>query len=148
MITIKNKSALAKMEHAGTILSGIFENMKELIKPGVSTLEIDEWIEKQLRAEGMVPRSKGYCSYKHASCISINDVVIHGVPDSEIMKANADISNRGGGETEVFAKLSGKKKKIYSSSKFKKTQEVAEDDMPTPNNSSFVKVIINKLFGL
>jgi len=91
MIIVKNKSSLAKMEKAGLILSGIFERMVEHIRPGVSTLEIDTWIEKQLRQQGMVPRSKGYRGYLHASCISVNDVVIHGVPSADVILKSGDL---------------------------------------------------------
>lgn len=91
MIVIKNKSALAKMEKAGHILAALFVQLPELVRPGVSTLEIDTWIEQQLRASGMVARTKGYCGYRHASCVSVNDTVIHGIPSSEIILKNGDV---------------------------------------------------------
>lgn len=91
MIVIKNKSALAKMEKAGQLLSALFVQLPEFVRPGVSTLEIDTWVDKQLHAAGMVARTKGYRGYKHASCISVNDTVIHGIPSSTIILKSGDI---------------------------------------------------------
>ncbi|MFC1845746.1 type I methionyl aminopeptidase [Candidatus Dependentiae bacterium] len=91
MITIKNKSSLAKMEKAGRLLSEMFEELSSLISPGITTLEIDTWIEKQLRSKGLVARAKGYRGYKHVSCISVNDAVIHGVPSSELRLKSGDL---------------------------------------------------------
>lgn len=91
MIVIKNKSALAKMEKAGQLLAAIFQQLPEWVRPGVSTLEIDSWIEQQLRASGMAVRTKGYRGYKHASCISVNDTVIHGIPSSKVVLGEGDV---------------------------------------------------------
>lgn len=91
MITIKNKLSLAKMEKAGQLLSELFSELPELVRPGVSTLEIDTWIEEQLCSKGLAPRTKGYRGYLHASCISVNDGVIHGVPNSDVVLKDGDI---------------------------------------------------------
>ena len=91
MITIKNKSALAKMEQAGKLLLEVMHDVAALLKPGVSTLEIDTWIEKELRAKGLVPRTKGYSGYKHASFISVNDGLIHGVPHADLILQDGDL---------------------------------------------------------
>jgi len=91
MITIKNKASIAKMEKAGQLLCEVLQNVSSLIKPGASTLEIDTWIEKELRAKGLVPRAKGYSGYQHASCISVNDAVIHGIPSSDLILKNGDL---------------------------------------------------------
>lgn len=91
MITIKNKSSLAKMEEAGRLLSEIFGELVSILRPGVSTLEIDTWIERQLRSKGLAPRSKGYLGYRHASCVSVNDAVIHGVPSSKLILKSGDL---------------------------------------------------------
>ena len=91
MITIKKKSLIVKMEKAGKLLSEVFRDISFLIKSGTSTLDIDAWIEKQLCEKGLVPRSKGYSGYLHASCISVNDAVIHGVPSSNFILKNGDL---------------------------------------------------------
>lgn len=82
MITIKNKSSIQKMEEAGRLLSKIFDDIAEQVRPGISTLEIDSWIASKLKASGLVSMTKGYKTYKHSSCISLNDEVVHGVPQA------------------------------------------------------------------
>jgi methionyl aminopeptidase len=91
MIVIKNKAALSKMEKAGELLSDLFVQMAQLVQSGVSTLDIDTWIEQRLRTSDMVPRTKGYRGYRHASCISLNDTVIHGIPSSTIILHDGDV---------------------------------------------------------
>lgn len=80
MIHIKNDLSIQTMAYAGNILSDIFDQMKDIIAPGVSTAFIDAWIEKQLMLHKLVSCTKGYHGYQHASCISVNDEVVHGVP--------------------------------------------------------------------
>ncbi len=91
MITIKNKASIRKMEEAGTLLAAIFFDISALIKPGISTLEIDAWIEQQLKARGLISKMKGYRGYRHVSCISINDVVVHGVPHKQSILREGDL---------------------------------------------------------
>ena len=91
MITIKNKFSLEKMKQAGRLLSEVLWGVGDLIRPGISTLEIDTWIEQQVRARGLVPRTKGYLGYQHASCVSVNDAVIHGVPAADIILKSGDL---------------------------------------------------------
>lgn len=91
MIIIKNKQAIVKMTKAGSLLSKIFENLADKIKPGVSTLDLDAYIEHCHKQLGLVPRSKGYRGYQHASCISINDEVVHGVPSAKRILTEYDL---------------------------------------------------------
>lgn len=83
MITIKNKIAISKMETAGRLLSKILHDVSELIKPGISTLEIDSWIAAKLSENELQSKAKGYRGYRHVSCISVNEEVVHGVPKAE-----------------------------------------------------------------
>lgn len=80
MITIKNKLSIQKMRTAGQALAEVFDAIKDVIVPGISTLELDAWIDNELKKHNLVSQTKGYKSYKHVSCISINDEVVHGVP--------------------------------------------------------------------
>ncbi len=86
MITIKNKSSIRKMEEAGIKLSGLFDDLASVVKAGSTTLFLNEWIEQQLRTRGLVSRMKGYMGYPHASCISVNDEVVHGVPSGRVLQ--------------------------------------------------------------
>lgn len=91
MIHIKNKLSIEKMAQAGSLLSDILVGVEALIKPGVSTAEMDAWIESQLREKGLVSSVKGYMGYRHVSCISVNDVVVHGVPQADCIVQTGDL---------------------------------------------------------
>ncbi len=83
MITIKNKHSILKMEIAGTRLVEVFDAVRLLIRPGITTLALDEWIEDQLHKKELVSKTKGYLGYRHVSCVSLNDEVVHGVPNAQ-----------------------------------------------------------------
>lgn len=91
MIHIKDKLSIQKMAQAGSLLSGILASVEQLVKPGVSTAEIDAWIESQLKAKGLVSSVKGYMGYRHVSCISVNDVVVHGIPRADCFLKLGDL---------------------------------------------------------
>ncbi len=91
MITIKNKLSIRKMEKAGQLLAEIFEDIGPLIRPGISTLKLNEKIECELRKKGLISKTKGYKGYKHASCISVNDEVVHGVPSADKILCQGDL---------------------------------------------------------
>lgn len=88
---IKNKESLRKMGQAGKLLVEIFDEIVSLIKPDVSTLELDSEIERLIKNKGLVSRTKGYRGYRYASCISINDEVVHGIPSAQKKLKNGDL---------------------------------------------------------
>ncbi len=90
-MVIKSKQALEKMRTAGKLLADIFENINPIIRPGVSTAAIDAWIEEELQKRQLVSQSKGYKGYRHVSCISVNDVVVHGIPSAQIILQKGDL---------------------------------------------------------
>lgn len=89
MIKIKNKRALENMRIAGERLAKIFENVADIITPGMTTGELDRRIDSLIREQGLRPECLGYGGYKHATCISVNDVIVHGVP-SDLKMKNGD----------------------------------------------------------
>jgi methionyl aminopeptidase len=91
MIHIKNKLSIQKMAQAGSLLSEILSAAEEIIRPGVSTAELDAWIEQQLQEKGLISSVKGYMGYRHVSCISVNDEVVHGVPSSDRLLQLGDL---------------------------------------------------------
>jgi len=91
MIVIKDNNACRKMKEAGTLLSQLFDELVVCIEPGMSTLELDSIIEKKLVNRQLVSQSKGYMGYRHASCISLNDEVVHGVPHEERIISTGDL---------------------------------------------------------
>lgn len=90
MIKVKNKQALEKMKTAGQALAQIMDEVSSRLVPGATTLEIDRFIEKMMILRSLKPVCKGYAGYKHATCISLNDVVIHGVPSDKIVLKSGD----------------------------------------------------------
>lgn len=89
-ITIKNKAAIEKMRVAGHALALVMASIGDHVKVGKNTLDLDQIIEEKMRAGGLKPECKGYGTYKHATCISVNDVVVHGIPSKEIILKSGD----------------------------------------------------------
>ncbi len=91
MIIIKSKQELDLMREAGKVCGQILRDLKDLIKPGISTLEIDRFVEKTVREHGMTAAEKGYCGYPASVCVSINDEVVHGIPSKKRHLKEGDI---------------------------------------------------------
>lgn len=90
MITIKSASQIDKMKKAGEIVALTHELMKKNVCDGVTTKELDRIAEEFIRSKGAIPSFKNYNGYPASICASINDVVIHGIPDNTRLK-NGDI---------------------------------------------------------
>jgi len=88
---IKSKQAIERMTQAGQLLADIFEEVASVVQAGATTESIDTWIALNLKKRGMVSQSKGYRGYKHVSCISVNDVVVHGVPSAKTILQKGDL---------------------------------------------------------
>lgn len=91
MIHIKNKVSLQKMEQAGRLLSSIFDAMGPRIVPGSTTQDIELWIASELIRLGLKSKSLGYMGYRHVSCISVNDEVVHGIPSEKKILYKGDL---------------------------------------------------------
>ena len=91
MIAIKNKHSLQKMEQAGKLLNEIFQMIAPKVQLGISTLDLDTLIAKLIQEKGLVSKTKGYMGYKHSSCISLNDEVVHGVPSGKKILSGGDL---------------------------------------------------------
>ncbi|MFH0739741.1 MAG: type I methionyl aminopeptidase [bacterium] len=86
MITIKTEKEIAIMREAGKILASIMEKAKEMVKSGVATLEIDRFSEALILQYGAESAFKNYEGFPTVSCCSVNDMVVHGVPNSQTLK--------------------------------------------------------------
>ena len=86
MITRKSKREIEKMREAGKLLAKTHKEIAKIIKPGITTLEIDEFVEDYLRKHGAIPEQKGYKGFPYATCASINDEICHGFPRDEKLK--------------------------------------------------------------
>ena len=98
MVSIKNEKEIVLMEQVGKIVAEFYEELEKEIKPGISTLELDSQAEKIMKKLGGIPAQKGYNpgikgvpTFKHATCISVNDEVIHGVPVRDKIIKNGDL---------------------------------------------------------
>ena len=91
MITIKNKEHIAKMRDAGKIVAEVLALMKEHVEPGVSTWELDEIAENYIRKCGAVPTFLGYGGFPASICASINEQVVHGIPNRNCILNEGDI---------------------------------------------------------
>jgi methionyl aminopeptidase len=91
-IRIYTPDDFAGMRTAGRLAADILDRIADHVVPGVTTLELDEIILGMIRAAGAISATIGYKGYRHASCISINHVVCHGIPSEKRLKAG-DILN-------------------------------------------------------
>lgn len=79
-IKIKTPEQIEKMRRAGALLASCHREIAKIIKPGISTWEINEFVEHFLAEHKATPEQKGYMGYEYATCASINDEVCHGFP--------------------------------------------------------------------
>ena len=91
MIIIKNKRAIETMRQAGMLLAQVFDSIAPSVKAGASTLAIEELIVAELARRELKAESLGYRGYRHNSCISINDEVVHGVPHEDKILHDGDL---------------------------------------------------------
>lgn len=80
MIIIKTEEEIQKMKKAGELLAEVHREIKKMIKPGITTMEIDSFVEGFLKERGAYPEQKGYQGYPYATCASVNDEICHGYP--------------------------------------------------------------------
>lgn len=86
MITLRSPQAIERMRIAGRITAEARAFAGSLVKPGVSTREIDRRVEAFIRAQGAVPSFLNYNGYPASVCISVNDELIHGIPGKRVLK--------------------------------------------------------------
>jgi len=80
LIILKRPEEIEKMAMAGEIVGSAIQLAGERLKPGLNTREIDNWIEDYIRLKEAIPSFKGYHGFPYASCISINEEIVHGMP--------------------------------------------------------------------
>lgn len=91
-ITLFDPSDFAGMHAAGALASQILDEIGVHVYPGQTTAVLDKFIQDQVEAAGAISATIGYKGYQHASCISINHVVCHGIPSDKRLK-DGDILN-------------------------------------------------------
>lgn len=86
MITIKSEREIELMRHAGMLVSKMHQFIEPYIKAGITTKELDRLCEEFIRSNDAVPTCKGYEGYPATLCTSVNDTVVHGIPDGYKLK--------------------------------------------------------------
>jgi len=90
MIPRKTPVELSKMRQAGKIIGSLFEHIIPMVQPGITTLQLDIEAEMFILMNNAIPAFKGYRGYPATMCTSINECIIHGIPDNTVLK-NGDI---------------------------------------------------------
>lgn len=91
MIILKSKEEVAKITKASRIVAESLEAVRAYLKPGMTTKELDRFVEKQIRERGGTPAFKGYRNYPATLCISVNEEVVHGIPSPDKVIKEGDI---------------------------------------------------------
>ncbi len=91
MIILKSRQEIEKIRKACMIVATVLEDIRDMIKPGVSTQALDEFAEKLIVTSGALPAFKGYRGYPKTLCTSLNDEVVHGIPSKDVYLREGDI---------------------------------------------------------
>ena len=92
MINLKTTRELRCMRDAGKISQEALLKAGEAVRPGVSTLELDKIVRRTIEKAGAVPSFLGYGGFPASACISVNNVVIHGIPSAHEILKEGDLS--------------------------------------------------------
>lgn len=74
------------MAASGKILAAVIMDLRERVRPGATTGELDRWLESRIRDAGCIPSFKGYHGFPAAACISVNEEVVHGIPGERVLQ--------------------------------------------------------------
>jgi methionyl aminopeptidase len=102
MITLKSPREIEAMEEAGKILADIHVALRDFIKPGMNTMEINNFVQKRIEDAGAIAEQIGYEGYEFATCMSLNDEICHGFPskkeilkDGDLLKVDTVVNYKG-----------------------------------------------------
>ena len=99
MIIIKSKQEIDLMRESGKVTGYILNTLADFIKPGISTMDVDRYVEDTIRKHKMIPTFKGYGGFPGSACVSINEEGVHGIPDKKRMIHEGDIVSVDVGST-------------------------------------------------
>ncbi len=91
-IILKSEREIDLMRSAGQIVATVLERLKSEVRPGITTQELDDVAVKEVTRLGGTPSFKGYRGYPANICVSINDEIVHGIPDQRVVKAGDVVS--------------------------------------------------------
>ena len=99
MIIRKSRYEISLMETAGSIVAEVLNELKNAVKPGISTFELDKIAENIIIKNHAIPTFKGYHGFPASICASINEQVVHGIPSKEVILKEGDIISLDVGAT-------------------------------------------------
>mgnify|MGYP003290337608 CR=1 FL=1 len=86
MVTIKSEREIELMKHAGQILGNTLKLLEESVKPGITTAELDKIAYEYIKSNDSIPSFKGYNGFPASICASVNNEVVHGIPDNRVLR--------------------------------------------------------------
>lgn len=95
----KSAAEIEAMREAGRVSAKVLRMVGDIIRPGISTLELDAYVENLIRLEGGVPSFKGLYGFPGSICVSLNDMVVHGIPSKDVVLQSGDIVSIDTGAT-------------------------------------------------
>lgn len=91
MIYVKNEKEIDLIRESCKVVKETLQFVESRIKAGMSTKEIDELVERYIRSSGAIPSCLGYGGFPASACVSVNEMVVHGIPDHETILKDGDI---------------------------------------------------------
>ena len=92
MIILKSHDEIERMAVAGRIVAEVLEEIRSIVAPDVTTLDLDKFAESYIKSKGATPAFKGYRGFPASVCTSVNEQVVHGIPSSERLREGDIIS--------------------------------------------------------
>lgn len=92
MIILKSKEEIECLKKSNRVVAHILNDIREIVKPGITTLELDTYAEKKIRQSEGVPAFKGYRNFPANLCVSINEQIVHGIPGPRRLKEGDIVS--------------------------------------------------------
>jgi methionyl aminopeptidase len=92
MIILKSPDEIKSMAQSCSIVAKTLDAIKTLVKPGITTEEIENFADAYIRANNAVPAFKGYRGYPASICTSVNNEIIHGIPSDRVLKEGDIVS--------------------------------------------------------
>ncbi|WMJ80361.1 type I methionyl aminopeptidase [Clostridium sp. MB40-C1] len=92
MIIIKNNKEIEYMRQAGKVVAETLLEIEKIVKPGISTGELDRIAEEYIKSQNAVPSFKGYYGFPASICASVNNEVVHGIPGKRVLQEGDIIS--------------------------------------------------------
>jgi methionyl aminopeptidase len=90
-IEIKSAPEIEKMRHSGKIVATVLKEIQALTQPGMTTADLDTYAEERIRELGATPSFKGYYGFPASICTSVNNEVVHGIPNSKKVLRRGDV---------------------------------------------------------